>query len=67
MRAREVMSSPVVTVPPDAPLKEVAAILVERGINAVPVVDGEGRLVGIVSEADLLPLEAAPGPRSRWR
>ncbi|HWD48218.1 MAG TPA: CBS domain-containing protein [Actinomycetota bacterium] len=65
MRTREVMSSPVVTVAPEAPLKEVAAILVERGINAVPVVDGDGRLVGIVSEADLLPLEAAPGPGSR--
>ena len=65
MRTRDVMSSPVVTVPVDAPLKEVAAILVERGINAVPVVDGDDRLVGIVSEADLLPLEAAPGPGSR--
>ena len=58
MHTRDVMSSPVVTVPPDAPLKEVAAILVEHGINAVPVVDGGDRLVGIVSEADLLPLEA---------
>ena len=58
MRTRDVMSSPVVTVAPDAPLKEVAGILVEHGINAVPVVDGDDRLVGIVSEADLLPLEA---------
>jgi CBS domain-containing protein len=33
------MSSPVVTVPPDAHLKDVAAILVEHGIKAVPVVD----------------------------
>ena len=58
MRTRDVMSSPVVTVAPDAPLLEVAGLLVEHGINAVPVVDGAGRLVGIVSEADLLPLEA---------
>jgi CBS domain-containing protein len=64
MRARDVMSSPVVTVSPDTPLKDVAATLVERGINAVPVVDGDDRLVGIVSEADLLPLEATPGPGS---
>jgi CBS-domain-containing membrane protein len=60
MRTRDVMSSPVVTVSPDTPLKDVAATLVERGINAVPVVDGDDRLVGIVSEADLLPLEATP-------
>ena len=65
MRTREVMSSPVVTVSPDAPLKDVAGTLVEHGISAVPVVDGDDRLVGIVSEADLLALEAAPGPGSR--
>ena len=65
MRTREVMSSPVVTVPPDAPLKGVAATLVEHGINAVPVVDDGDRLVGIVSEADLLTLEATPGVRHR--
>jgi CBS domain-containing protein len=58
MRTRDVMSSPVVTVPPDAQLRDVAATLVERGINAVPVVDDGGRLLGIVSEADLLRLEA---------
>jgi CBS domain-containing protein len=60
MRTCDVMSSPVVTVPPDAPLKEVAAILVEHGINAVPVVDVGDRLIGIVSEADLLSLETGP-------
>jgi CBS domain-containing protein len=61
MRTCDVMSSPVVSVPPDAPLKKVAATLVEHGINAVPVVDVGDRLIGIVSEADLLSLEAGPG------
>jgi len=61
MRTSDVMSSPVVTVPPDAQLKDVAATLVEHRINAVPVVDDGDRLVGIVSEADLLMLEATPG------
>jgi CBS domain-containing protein len=61
MRICDVMSSPVVSVPPDALLKDVASLLVERRINAVPVVDAGGRLVGIVSEADLLPLETGPG------
>src|SRR4029453_4929478 len=61
MRTCDVMSSPVVSVPPDASLKKVAATLVEHGINAVPVVDAGDRLIGIVSEADLLPREAGPG------
>ena len=57
MRVRDVMASPVVTVAPGAALKEVASLLVERRINAVPVVDAGDRLIGIVSEADLLSLE----------
>ena len=63
MRVREVMSSPVVTVPPGMPLKEVAKVLVTRAISAVPVVDA-GELVGFLSEADLVPLELAPDPRA---
>ena len=63
MRVREIMSSPVVTVPPGISLKEVANVLVVRGISAVPVVDA-GELVGILSEADLVPLELAPDPRA---
>lgn len=63
MRVREIMSSPVVTVPAGMPLKEVAKVLVTRAISAVPVVDA-GELVGILSEADLVPLELAPDPRA---
>ena len=65
MRTRDVMSSPVVTVAPDTHLKDVAATLVEHGINAVPVVEDGDRLVGIVTEADLLTLEAALTPGAR--
>jgi CBS domain-containing protein len=61
MRTKDVMSRPVVTVGPDTKLKDVAATLIEHGINAVPVVDDRGRLVGIVSEADVLTFEAAAG------
>jgi CBS domain-containing protein len=42
-----------ITVQPDTSVVEVARILLERGISAVPVVDGE-RIVGIVSEGDLM-------------
>jgi CBS domain-containing protein len=54
MKARDVMVSPVVTVNPSNTVKEVARIFLERRISAVPVVDERGKLVGIVSEGDLL-------------
>lgn len=53
MKAKDVMTSPVISVGPDATVSEIAALLFERRISAVPVVE-DGRLVGIVSEADLL-------------
>src|SRR4029450_5427711 len=63
MRTRDIMTSPVVTVTPDTSLKDVARILVERGINAVPVVDAADRLCGLGSEAALLTLEVAASSR----
>jgi CBS domain-containing protein len=65
MRASELMSSPPVTVWPETPIKEAAAILTEKRISALPVVDGNGDLLGIVSEADLIALETNPDPRSQ--
>ncbi len=62
MRAAEIMTTGVVTVHPSTHVKDVAALLVARGINAAPVVDERGELVGIVSEADLVMLEARPDP-----
>ena len=53
MKAQDVMAAPVVTVAPETPVPEIAALLIERQISAVPVVDG-GAVVGIVSEGDLL-------------
>ncbi len=64
MRVREIMSHPVITVPPSLPVKHIAAILVEKRISGVPVVDENDCLLGIVTEADLVPLEAEPDPRS---
>lgn len=65
MRAKDIMSSPVVTVTEDTPLKRVAALLLEHDISAVPVVDAQGGIVGIVSEADLISVEAEPGTEHR--
>jgi CBS domain-containing protein len=48
------MSTGVVTVAPDLGYKQIVDLLIEFGVSAVPVVDGERRVVGVVSEADLL-------------
>ena len=54
MKVADVMSLDVVSVAPDAPIKEVARLLVERRISGVPVVTETGELVGVVSETDLV-------------
>jgi CBS-domain-containing membrane protein len=53
-RVRDVMSAPVVTVRDSAGFKEIVGLMQQHGVSALPVVDGDRRLVGIVSEADLL-------------
>lgn len=50
----EVMSSPVVTVMPDTTFKDAVRLMRRKRVSGLPVVDARGRLVGIVSEGDLL-------------
>ncbi len=57
MKVREIMTRHVVTVTEDTPLLEVASLLSERRISAVPVCGEGGALVGVVSEFDLLARE----------
>lgn len=68
MEARDVMTTPVITVRPDTPVEELARLMLARRISAVPVVDESGRLRGIVSEGDLMrrPESGTVGPRSWW-
>lgn len=54
MHVRDVMVSPVVTVCSSASVQEVAKLLLEKKISAMPVLDQTGALVGIISEGDLL-------------
>jgi CBS domain-containing protein len=54
MKVKDVMSTDVISVPPGASLKDLAQILIERRISGLPVVDAEGGVLGVVSEADLL-------------
>lgn len=56
--AGDIMSSPVITLPPRATRAEIAASLTRHGISAAPVVDESGNVLGLVSEHDLL---AKPG------
>lgn len=67
MLAREIMTSPVVTAEPDLGIKDAARLLDRNEITALPVVDEQQRLVGIVSEADLLRGEVATDPRGHAR
>lgn len=54
MRAIDVMTAQVATVSPDTPIEEIARRLIERGVSAVPVVDADHKIVGMVSEGDLI-------------
>jgi CBS-domain-containing membrane protein len=67
MLVREVMTSPVVTVPSDWTVKQAVHLLYEGDITAAPVLDDEGRMVGIVSEMDLLRGEFEADPRAYLR
>jgi CBS-domain-containing membrane protein len=54
MQARDVMVSPVITVKPSSSVRDVARLFLKNEISAVPVVDDHDKLVGIVSEGDLV-------------
>ncbi|MCA3245366.1 MAG: CBS domain-containing protein [Azospirillum sp.] len=54
MNVAEAMTKDVVTVPIDMPVKEIAALLTEKGIGGAPVVFPDGRTIGVVSESDLI-------------
>jgi CBS domain-containing protein len=67
MLVRDVMVAPVITVEPSATVQQVAQLLLEKRISAAPVVDAGGKLVGIVSEGDLLHrVEAGTERRRSW-
>ncbi|MCX4462062.1 CBS domain-containing protein [Streptomyces sp. NBC_01340] len=72
-RVREVMSVPAVSVPGETSFLEIVRTLSREHLGAVPVVDADGRVIGVVSESDLLAKAAAqvavphPGPVRRLR
>jgi CBS domain-containing protein len=54
MQARDVMTEGVITVGPDTTVREIATLLLERHISAVPVIDDTDAVIGVVSEGDLI-------------
>jgi CBS domain-containing protein len=68
MRARDVMTTNVVTVTPDTTVEDIARTLLARRISAVPVTDAASQVVGIVSEGDLMrrPESGTDRPTGWW-
>lgn len=67
MLARDVMVSPVITVSENATVRDVAKTLLDKRISAVPVMNGKGKIVGIVTESDLMHrAEAGTERRRSW-
>jgi CBS domain-containing protein len=62
MKIEEIMSTTVMTVTPDTPLKEVARLLTGKRISGVPVCDADGAVLGVVTEADILRKEQGYAP-----
>ena len=52
--AKDVMTADVVSVKRDARTRDAIALMIEHGVSGLPVVDAEDRLVGVISEFDLL-------------
>jgi CBS domain-containing protein len=60
MKARDIMTTKLVTVGPETSVKDVVALLVEHKVSGIPVVDAEGKVLGMVSEGDVLRKKIAP-------
>ena len=63
MKVRELLTESVIAVGPEAPLKDVAAILAEHRVSGLPVISEQRVVLGVVSEADILVKERGPEPR----
>ena len=58
--AGELMTSPAVTIGPDAPVTEAARVMRDRRVKRLPVVNGTGHLIGVISRADVLSVFTRP-------
>ena len=67
MKAKDVMTSPVITTEPDASIVQAIRIMLQRRISGLPVVDQDGRLVGMLTEGDFMRREETGTRRLRPR
>lgn len=58
LKIGDIMETNVVTVGPDASVRELSQLLGERGVSGVPVVDGDDRVIGVVTEGDIIMQDA---------
>jgi CBS domain-containing protein len=67
MTIEDVMTRDLITVTPAMPIHQAARLMVEHGVSGLPVVDDDGRLVGIISEGDLILRQTHREQRPWWR
>ena len=66
-RVKDVMTTPVVAAEPVTDIRRVAAIMLHRGVEGVPVIVETGRIIGFVSRSDILRAVVNDPPLSLWR
>lgn len=66
MKAADIMTTEVISVSPETEVSEVARLLLEHHVSAVPVVDQDGHILGMVSEGDLMRRAECRRGRSWW-
>ena len=66
MTVEQVMTRDLITVNPAMPIHQAAQLMVEHGVSGLPVVDDDGRLVGIISEGDLILRQTRRRERPWW-
>jgi len=66
MTIREAMTADVITVGPEDSVHKAARLMADHGVSGLPVVNADGRLVGMISEGDLILRQAGQRPRPWW-
>ena len=67
MTIDDIMTRDLITVTPAASIHAAAQLMIDHGVSGLPVVEADGRLVGIISEGDLILRQMRPATRPWWR
>lgn len=67
MKVQDIMTRDVITVGPETPVHDAARLMVDHGVSGLPVVDEHGRVVGVVSEGDLIVRQKPREEMPWWR